>query len=215
MYEARQNKEKVSRRIEADGGTRQRRKNMNYKSEILQRREINGSIDTDQEGKIFPRGETNPKGTLISNLMYGPQSKWRLMHTDCDNLTNIRGHLIKAFWDGGNDENRIVQWNREYEDIWSLVENNAEKYVENLRNNKQKSFNVKTITDDPNVGYRLLGRDYNEAKRRFQKNMSPAQYNQAIQVLNRQITKATMYIEGHPVGNISCSRICNELKLKQ
>ena len=222
MYEARQNKEKVSRRIETVGGARQRMNFIDYmigKSipQITQMRLIEGFIKVkNQNGKkaIDQGGSSNPQGTPISNLKCGPNSDWPLMHGDCKRFTDIKGHLIKAFWDGGNEENRITQWHQDHENSWTDIENDAEAYVMGFNINGQKFFQVETFTDDPNVGDRLLGPTYYGIKdKKLKGKISESQYEIAKRVLNRQISRATMYIERHPIGTISCPDICDNLRL--
>lgn len=219
MYEARQNKEKVSRRIDRDGMARQMVKKTNEcqmsskNSSIIQRRTIIGHIYVNKTGGFEHRGRTNPHGTNISNLIYG-QYNQKIIDPSLFDRVNIKGHLVKALWDNGNEEYRITQWNEARETEWTRFENIVENRANNHKGNSQ-TWEIKTITDDPCIGNRLLGDDFNKAKTRL-KDITLPQYNQAKEVLNRQISHATMYLnENQQIGEISCPEISNELRLHQ
>ena len=217
MYEARQRKEKVSRRVDGSGMTRQMMRKTNEcqmsgkNSPIIQRRTIIGYIYVKKTGGFEHRGQTNPHGTNISNLIYG-QHNQRIIGPSLFNRVNIRGHLVKALWDNGNEEYRITQWNEAHETMWTSFENIVEERANMHRGNSQ-TWEIKTITDDPNIGDRLLGDNWNKAKIRL-KNITLPQYNQAKEVLNRQISHATMYLNGNQqIGEINCPDISYELRL--
>lgn len=225
MYTGRQYKNevgnKVSRQVEC--GMRQLvkvRDERNTNKEVcfsntLQRRIIIGHIYVSGKGGFEHLGRTNPQGTQISNLFYGPLEEKRIMDPSQFDRINIKGHLIKALWDNGNEEYRIAQWHEGHERTWTAFETEVEGVANQYRGPKKgrtEEWTIRTETDDPNIGDRLLGSDYKDAKLRLNGITLP-QYNRAKAVLNRQISTATMYLNNKFIGAIVCPDISNDLRL--
>ena len=145
MYEAKQNKEKVSRRIER-GGMQQRVpvKRWKYINTTIQRETIEkGKEQTyDEEGNHQSQGSTKPPkivNTLnkYSNVIYN--SSGALFHN---------AHMLAATFGGENDENNIAVWNKDMEKDWSSVEDiirgtNSADGILNPRGNERGYVKVK------------------------------------------------------------------------
>lgn len=181
------------------------RVNKNIQCEgLLQRRTLDGFIKV-ADGSIIPSGvPTNPNGTSISNLKYGNQK--RLIDENCDNNVCIKGHLIKCFWFGHNEEEYICQWSVNNEAEWTEVENKVEKLASKKSRkpqNKHKELKlpIKVVTDEPEMGRRLL-KSKDKATRIF-KGMSDYQYGEAIKTLNRQVGKVKISLDGESVDEKS------------
>lgn len=178
---------------------------------ILQRREIIGNMYLLKKGGFEHRGTTNPEGIPISNLLYGMIHK-HIIKPEYLERVNMKAHLVKALWDGGNETNRITQWQQGgiHEQEWTRFENKIEDSANKHRGNTQP-WTVKTITDDPNIGDKLLG-TYSTAQKNFS-GITVVEYNNAKTTLNRQISNAKIYLNDKFIGELNCPDISKELKL--
>jgi len=137
----------------------------------------------------------------------------------------MRGHLVKAAWEGKNDMEQMTQWNLSVEEVaWTNIEALAEaEAVKNAGKYKGKqqslTHNVKTTTDDPAIGNRLLGADTSAIPVKWLKDNAIANAGSAVVVdgvrneLNRMVTTAKMEVANVSVGNIA-STAHNGLSVK-
>lgn len=68
----------------------------------------------------------------------------------------IWGHLIKAAWDGGNETGRLTLWNNARENVWTNIEQNAQRAVNNI-SVPDGTYEVSVNTTDIPWGTTILG----------------------------------------------------------
>lgn len=193
----------------------------------IQMRTINGKITTERTGgnwHVKPMGASAPP-----NLSISPSPKVNMGTYTKAVLTGegdlMRGHLVKAAWEGKNDMEQMTQWNLSVEEVaWTNIEALAEaEAVKNAGKYKGKqqslTHNVKTTTDDPAIGNRLLGADTSAIPVKWLKDNAIANAGSAVVVdgvrneLNRMVTTAKMEVANVSVGNIA-STAHNGLSVK-
>ena len=177
------------------------------KTTVCQRRTIDGTIEVDSR-QIVPKGSSNPPGTDIYNMNYnqhpGTPAK-RLFTPACAPNVAIKGHMMKAGWDGGNGVERINQWSHNCEQQWTQIERLVEKKAISMG---KGIYKLETETDEPKL-WNQLSAFY---KKRITKNHGTSWNN--INTINRQVSKAAIYIytkkkTKEKIGEIDCSSACD------
>ncbi|WP_299011601.1 DUF4157 domain-containing protein [uncultured Shewanella sp.] len=138
----------------------------------------------------------------------------------------IWGHLIKAAWDGGNDEGRLTLWNNARENIWTNIEQNAQRAVNNI-NVPNGTYEVSVNTTDIPWGTTILGGSgklpsYNpkwlQAAEKLDVNRAPIR--NVRNALNTVVTAAEMKIHDggkniYTSGKVNMGKPSNLTKLKK
>ena len=201
---------------------------INDEKNPIQRRTIKGTITSKKVGKnwqVKPLGASAPPNLSINPspqvAIGGGINKTVILGVD----DFMRGHLVKAAWEGKNKMEQMTQWRLRNEEVeWTNIEAAAENMaVANAGDYKGKSkiltHNVKTEANEPNIGNRLLGTDTNKIPVKWLKREAKANAGTRVIVnnirteLNRMVNTATMYVGKDKVGEIK-SEAHNDLKIK-
>ena len=165
---------------------------------LIQRRSLQGAIYV-RKGRIITVGTpTAPQGTPINHLYYGAGVlRQNIIKPESFPNVHTMGHLIKHAWCGYNEPEYINQWSENNENDWT---NNVEKPLEEKAEKcSLPSQTVSVETNEPNLGDRILGKDYKEACCRFS-GIQLVQYTEALKTLNRQVTDLTIKLNGNLIA---------------
>jgi hypothetical protein len=201
----------------------------------IQCRTITGSITRNQR-PYKPNGQLEQGNLLDTYFVKGRPSRPRalslkkliwngiplldpdygIMVDPKENL--MRGHLVKAAWDGGNSDDRITQWRNDrsgrQEQAWTQIEGVVEQYAaQNIPCGDHAS--ITTTTLDSNLpAVLLLGSEENFRKEYpVQSGRPTTSYQEIHEVLSRQIQSAKIAVKNQEVDSIRCPECETGLRL--
>jgi len=154
----------------------------------IQRRTIEGSIQVDERNAILIKGDSAPKVPLISNMTFRKNFSGnykKLIRPSSIPQNSKRGHLMKAAWDGNNDDIRINQWSDISENKWTNIEEKVQKKAKTLG---KGIYKLTTETNDIDL--------WSNIKKGNEKIITyyGSTDEKNIKALNQQVSKASIFI---------------------
>ena len=210
--------EKDTARVQYNALVQNEKSSRINKELITQKRAIKGKITTEKvDGKwqIKPLGISMPPNLSINPTpnvaLPGGANKAVLLGVD----DLMRGHLVKAAWEGKNEIEQMTQWRQASEEVeWTNIEESAQEIAKtNASTYKGKEtmlvHNVETEVDEPAIGNRLLGTDKSKIPVKWLKELAMNSngadniVNNIRTELNRMVTTAKMKVSGDTAGEIT------------